>query len=48
MHTGAADADKTGVILECKQQLGDMKTCLKFLEEELKQFITEIQNKPYA
>ena len=44
-NMGAADADKTDVIKECERQLGDMKTYLKNSEEELKQFITEIQNK---
>ena len=42
---GAADTDKSDVISECECQLGDIKTYLKILEEELKQFITEIQNK---
>ena len=41
----AVDVDKTDVISECERQLGDMKTYLKILEEELKQFIMEIQNK---
>ena len=41
----AADADKKDVILECERQLGDMKTYLKISEEELKEFISEIQNK---
>ena len=36
---------KTDVISECERQLGDIKTHLKILEEELQQFITEIQNK---
>ena len=44
-NMGAADADKSDVISECERQLGDMETYLKILEEELKQFITEIQNK---
>ena len=44
-NMGAADADKTDVISECERQLGDIKTYLKISEEELKQFITEIQNK---
>ena len=42
---GSADADKTDVISECERQLEDIKTYLKISEEELKQFITEIQNK---
>ena len=29
-NMGAADADKTDVISECKRQFGDMKTYLKF------------------
>ena len=41
----AADADKTDVISECECQLEDIKTYLKISEEELQQFITEIQNK---
>ena len=44
-NMGAADADKTDVISECERQLRDIKTYLKISEEELKQFITEIQNK---
>ena len=44
-NMGAADADKSDVISECERQLGDIKTYLKISEEELKQFITEIQNK---
>ena len=36
---------KTDVILECIRQLGDIKTYLKMSDEELKQFISEIQNK---
>ena len=36
---------KTDVILECIRQLGDIKTYLKISDEELKQFISEIQNK---
>ena len=40
---GAADADKKDVIEECERQLGE--TYFKISEEELKQFITEIQNK---
>ena len=39
------DTDKTDVISECERQMGDIKTYLKISEEELKQFITEIQNK---
>ena len=41
---GAADADKKDVIKECERQLGDIKTYFKISEEELKQFIREIQN----
>ena len=41
---GAADADKMDVILECVRQLTDIKTYLKISEEEIKRFITEIQN----
>ena len=44
-NMGAADADKKDVIEECERQLGDIKTYFKISEEELKQFITEIQNK---
>ena len=44
-NMGAADADKKDVIKECERQLGDIKTYFKISEEELKQFITEIQNK---
>ena len=42
---GAADADKEDVILECIRQLSDIKTYLKLTEEEIKNIITEIQNK---
>ena len=42
---GTADADKKDVISECERQLGDIKTYLKISEEEIKQFISEIQNK---
>ena len=42
-NMGAADTDKTYIILECVTQLGDVKTYLKISEEEVKQFITEIQ-----
>ena len=42
---GAADADKVNVISECVRQLSDMKTYLKLTEEELKNIITDIQNK---
>ena len=44
-NMGTADADKTDVIFECERQLGDIKTYLKISEEEIKQFISEIQNK---
>ena len=44
-NMGAADADEKDVILECERQLGDIKTYLKISEEELKEFISEIQNK---
>ena len=36
---------KKDVIFECVRQLGDIKTNLKISEEELKEFISEIQNK---
>ena len=42
---GAADADKEDVISECVRQLSDMKTYLKLTEEEVKNIITNIQNK---
>ena len=35
-NMGAADADKTNVILNCVRQLGDIKTYFKISEEELK------------
>ena len=44
-NMGAADTDKEDVIFECVRQLGDIKTYLKISEEELKNFISEIQNK---
>ena len=42
---GATDADKKDVISECVRNLGDIKKYLKISEEELKEFISEIQNK---
>ena len=44
-NVGAADADKKDVIFECVRQLEDIKIYLKISEEELKIFISEIQNK---
>ena len=42
---GAAYTDKEGVISECVRQLSDVQTYLEIPEEELKNIITEIQNK---
>ena len=42
---GAADVDKEDMILECVRQLNDILTYRKLTEEEVKNFITEIQNK---
>ena len=41
----ATDADKKDMIFECVRQLEDIKTYLKISEEELKNDISEIQNK---
>ena len=40
---GAADADKKDVVFECARQLLNIKTYLKFSEEDLKSIISDIQ-----
>ena len=40
---GVADADKKYVVFECARQLLNIKTYLKFSEEDLKSIISDIQ-----
>jgi len=42
-NMGAADADKKDVVFECARQLLNIKTYLKFSEEDLKSIISDIQ-----
>jgi len=42
-NMGAADADKKDVVFECARQLLNIKTHLKFSEEDLKSIISDIQ-----